>query len=51
MSLPGISSTVFAGVLVLAMPVYAVDTGRVCVAAINQHNVDYVAKAVAKVIE
>ena len=27
MSLPGISSAVFAGVLVLAMPVYAVDTG------------------------
>ena len=27
MSLPGISSTVFAGALVLAMPVYAVDTG------------------------
>ena len=30
--------------------VYAVDTGRVCVAALNQHNVDYVAEAVAKVI-
>jgi hypothetical protein len=27
MSLPGISSTVFAGALVLAVPVYAVDTG------------------------
>jgi hypothetical protein len=27
MSLPGISSTVFVGALVLAMPVYAVDTG------------------------
>ena len=30
--------------------VYAVDTGRICVAALNQHNVDYVAEAVAKVI-
>ena len=27
MSLPGIFSTVFVGALVLAMPVYAVDTG------------------------
>jgi len=30
--------------------IYAIDTGRVCVAALNQHNVDYVADAVAKVI-
>ena len=30
--------------------VYAVDTGRICVAALNQHNVDYVAEAIAKVI-
>jgi aromatic-amino-acid transaminase len=30
--------------------VYAVDTGRICVAALNQHNVDYVADAIAKVI-
>ena len=31
--------------------VYAVDTGRICVAALNQHNVNYVAEAVAKVIQ
>ena len=30
--------------------VYAVDTGRICVAALNQHNVDYVAEAIAKVL-
>ncbi|MGH8631729.1 MAG: aromatic amino acid transaminase, partial [Burkholderiales bacterium] len=30
--------------------VYAVDTGRICVAALNSRNVDYVADAVAKVI-
>ncbi|HMF28664.1 MAG TPA: amino acid aminotransferase, partial [Candidatus Cybelea sp.] len=30
--------------------VYAVDTGRICVAALNQHNVDYVAEAIARVI-
>ena len=27
--------------------VYAVDTGRICVAALNDHNIDYVAKAIA----
>ena len=31
--------------------VYAVDTGRICVAALNQHNVDYAAKAISKVIQ
>jgi aromatic-amino-acid transaminase len=30
--------------------VYAVDSGRICVAALNSHNVDYVANAIAKVI-
>lgn len=30
--------------------VYAIDTGRVCVAAVNSHNIDYVARAIAKVI-
>jgi aromatic-amino-acid transaminase len=30
--------------------VYAIDTGRICVAALNSHNVEYVAKAIAKVI-
>ena len=29
--------------------IYAVDTGRICVAAINSKNVDYIADAVAKV--
>jgi aromatic-amino-acid transaminase len=29
--------------------VYAIDTGRVCVAALNSRNVDYVAAALAKV--
>ncbi len=30
--------------------IYAVDTGRICVAAINSKNVDYVADAMAKVM-
>jgi len=31
--------------------IYALDTGRICVAALNSHNIDYVADAIAKVIE
>lgn len=30
--------------------VYAIDTGRICVAALNTRNIDYVADAIAKVI-
>ncbi|HEY9397935.1 MAG TPA: amino acid aminotransferase [Burkholderiales bacterium] len=30
--------------------IYAVDTGRICVAALNSKNIDYVADAIAKVI-
>ena len=30
--------------------IYAIDTGRVCVAALNSRNIDYVADAVAKVL-
>jgi aromatic-amino-acid transaminase len=30
--------------------IYAVETGRICVAALNSQNVDYVADAIAKVI-
>ena len=30
--------------------VYAIDTGRICVAALNSRNVDYVADAISKVI-
>lgn len=30
--------------------IYAIDTGRICVAALNSRNLDYVADAVAKVI-
>jgi aromatic-amino-acid transaminase len=30
--------------------VYAVDTGRICVAALNSRNVDHTAKAIAAVI-
>jgi len=30
--------------------IYAIDTGRICVAALNTKNVDYVADAIAKVI-
>ena len=30
--------------------VYAIDSGRICVAALNSRNVDYVAKAVASVL-
>ena len=29
--------------------IYAVDTGRICVAALNSRNVDYVADAIARV--
>ena len=31
--------------------IYAIDTGRICVAALNSKNVDYVADAVANVIK
>jgi aromatic-amino-acid transaminase len=31
--------------------VYAVDTGRICIAALNSHNVDYAADAIAAVLE
>ncbi len=31
--------------------IYAVSTGRICLAALNSKNVDYVAKAIATVIE
>jgi aromatic-amino-acid transaminase len=30
--------------------IYAVDSGRICVAALNSRNVDYVTEAVAKVL-
>ena len=30
--------------------VYAIDTGRICVAALNSHNIDHVTEAVAKVV-
>ncbi len=30
--------------------IYAIDTGRICVAALNSRNVDYVAAAIAAVI-
>jgi len=30
--------------------IYAIDTGRVCVAALNSGNIDYVAEAIARVI-
>jgi aromatic-amino-acid transaminase len=30
--------------------IYAIDSGRICVAALNTKNVDYVAGAIAKVI-
>lgn len=30
--------------------IYAVSTGRICVAALNSHNVDYVADALAAVL-
>ena len=30
--------------------IYAVDTGRICVAALNTHNIDYVVEAIAKVL-
>ena len=30
--------------------VYAIDTGRICVAALNARNLDYVAEAIAAVI-
>ena len=30
--------------------IYAIDTGRICVAALNRRNIDYVADAIAKVV-
>ncbi len=30
--------------------IYAIESGRICVAALNSKNIDYVAKAVAKVL-
>jgi aromatic-amino-acid transaminase len=30
--------------------IYAIDTGRVCVAALNSQNIDYVAEAIARVL-
>ena len=30
--------------------IYAVSTGRICLAALNQRNIDYVAKAIARVL-
>jgi len=30
--------------------VYAIDTGRICVAALNSKNIDYAAEAIARVI-
>ena len=30
--------------------IYAVSTGRICLAALNSHNIDYVADAIAKVL-
>jgi len=31
--------------------IYAIETGRICVAALNSGNIDYVAEAIAKVIQ
>jgi aromatic-amino-acid transaminase len=31
--------------------IYALDSGRICVAALNNRNIDYVADAIAKIIE
>ena len=30
--------------------IYAIDTGRICVAALNSRNIDYVADAIAEVL-
>jgi aromatic-amino-acid transaminase len=30
--------------------IYALDSGRICVAALNSRNIDYVANAIAKVL-
>ena len=30
--------------------VYAINTGRICVAALNSRNIDYVADSIAKVV-
>src|SRR6185295_18163561 len=31
--------------------IYALDTGRICVAALNSRNIDYVADSIAKIIK
>ena len=30
--------------------IYAIDTGRICIAALNSKNIDYVTDAIAKVL-
>jgi aromatic-amino-acid transaminase len=30
--------------------IYAIGTGRICIAALNSRNIDYVADAIAKVV-
>ena len=30
--------------------IYAIDTGRICVAALNSQNIDYVVEAIAQVL-
>ena len=48
-SYTGLSSAQVA-VLQSEFGIYAVSTGRICLAALNQRNVDYVAKAIAQVL-
>jgi len=31
--------------------IYAIDTGRICVAALNSKNIEYVADAIASVLD
>ena len=43
-------NTVWANRLQSEFGVYAVSTGRICIAALNTKNIDYVAKAIAAVL-
>jgi aromatic-amino-acid transaminase len=31
--------------------IYGIESGRICVAALNSHNLDYVAASIAKVVQ
>ena len=47
--IPDLFADPFVGIMICVV-VYAVGSGRICVAALNSRNIDYVAKAIAQVL-